>query len=156
MVIHGRTSSLMPSGVTTRAQTGSAGASMTLCRSMIMTIHGRRARRPSGRYVEPPRLSVPTFEQGRNLFEEECVEVAHLGEALPGQAAVLGRGDAGLGPVRRAAAVLGQRAQHVVAIPGGWGGVQRGGSRSLCFGGFARRIRERLAMASQPKTKYRS
>jgi hypothetical protein len=42
IVSHGRSSSLMPSGVTTRAHTCSAGASTTLCRSMIMTIHGIR------------------------------------------------------------------------------------------------------------------
>jgi hypothetical protein len=35
MVIHGRNSSLMPSGVTTLAQTRSAGASTMLSRSMI-------------------------------------------------------------------------------------------------------------------------
>jgi hypothetical protein len=51
MVIHGRTSSLMPSGVSTRAHTSSAGASTTLCRSMIMTVQGIPPDRGVGRSV---------------------------------------------------------------------------------------------------------
>jgi hypothetical protein len=51
MVIHGRTSSLMPSGVTTRAHTCSAGASMMLCCSIIMTIQGIPPDRDAVSYV---------------------------------------------------------------------------------------------------------
>jgi hypothetical protein len=57
MVIHGRSSSLMPSGATTRAHTCSTGASMMLCRSTIIAFHGIRWKRVVGDYVlvEPDR-----------------------------------------------------------------------------------------------------
>jgi hypothetical protein len=51
IVSHGRSSSLMPSGVTTRAHTCSWGASTTLCRSIIMTIQGIPPERAAGCYV---------------------------------------------------------------------------------------------------------
>src|SRR5215208_4366407 len=39
------------------------------------------------------RSLVPAVQQGRNLLEQELVEVPHLGQTLAGQAAIVGGGD---------------------------------------------------------------
>src|SRR5258705_2207393 len=98
MAIQGRTSSLTPSGVTTRAHT-LRGRRIDDALPFDDHDDSRYPTRPSdgGLRLGRPRLLIPTVEQRRNLLEQEVVKVAHLRETLTGRAAVLGGGDPGFG-----------------------------------------------------------
>jgi hypothetical protein len=69
---------LMPSGVTTRAHTRSAGASRLLCRSIIMTVQRIPPNRAAGGYL-------PT---DADYWYHRVKKRGNLREALPGEAVV--------------------------------------------------------------------